>query len=287
VSALMDRTEYLQENPNTTPGIPTGLKDLDRLLGGLQKTDLIILAGRPGMGKSALALSVSMTAAKLKRKVGVFSLEMSDEQLITRMVSAESGIDSQRIKFGQIRDDEWPVYLQGSDSVAAMSVFIDDTSAISVMELRAKSRRLLAEKGLDLLVVDYMQLMRGDTKSENRQQEISLISRSLKELARELKIPVLALSQLSRACESRHDKRPILSDLRESGSIEQDADVVLFVYRDEMYNPDTEFPSVAELIVSKHRSGPTGAFSVYFKKSITRFVDLEVKIQPLDYGVNK
>jgi replicative DNA helicase len=160
---------------------------------------------------------------------------------------------------------------------------LDDTPAISVMELRTKARRLEAEYGLDLLIVDYLQLMRGNVRAENRQQEISFISRSLKELARELKVPVLALSQLSRAVESRHDKRPLLSDLRESGSIEQDADVVMFVYRDELYNPDTEFPNIAEIIVAKHRSGPTGNFSVYFKKQLAQFLDLEVRTQPLDY----
>jgi replicative DNA helicase len=208
---------------------------------------------------------------------------MSDEQLVQRLLSAETGIDSQRLRLGQIHDNEWPVFIQATSLLADTGIFIDDTPAISAMELRTKARRLEAEHGLDLIIVDYMQLMRGDRRSENRQQEISYISRSLKELARELNIPVMALSQLSRAVESRHDKRPMLSDLRESGSIEQDADVVMFVYRDELYNPDTEFPNLAEIIVAKHRSGPTGLFSIYFKKQLAQFVDLEVRTEPLEY----
>ena len=233
---------------------------------------------------TSLGLSMALQSArKWNKRIAIFSLEMSDEQLVQRLLSAETGIDSQRLRLGQIRDDEWPVFIQATSLLADTSIFLDDTPAISVMELRTKARRLEAEHGLDLIIVDYMQLMRGDVRSENRQQEISYISRSLKELARELNIPVLALSQLSRAVESRHDKRPMLSDLRESGSIEQDADVVMFVYRDEIYNPDTEFPNLAEIIVAKHRSGPTGFFSIYFKKQLAQFVDLEVRTEPLDY----
>ena len=236
------------------------------------------------MGKTSLALSIALQAARRHHKrVAIFSLEMSDEQLVQRLVSAETGIDSQRLRLGDIKDDEWATFIQATNLLSNTEVFIDDTPAISALELRTKARRLHAEHGLDLLIVDYLQLMRGDTRSENRQQEISFISRSIKALARELNIPILALSQLSRQVESRHDKRPMLSDLRESGSIEQDADVVLFIYRDEIYNPDTEFPNIAEIIVSKHRSGPTGIFSVYFKKSLAQFVDLEVRTQPLDY----
>ncbi len=284
IDAYFDRVEYLSQHQGEIVGIPTNLKDLDKLLGGMQRSDLLILAGRPGMGKTSLALSIALQAArKWDKRIAIFSLEMSDEQLVQRLLSAETGIDSQRLRLGHIRDDEWPILMQATQLLANTSVFIDDTPAISVMELRTKARRIEAEYGLDLIIVDYLQLMRGNTRSENRQQEISFISRSLKELARELKVPVLALSQLSRAVESRHDKRPMLSDLRESGSIEQDADVVMFVYRDEIYNPDTEFPNIAEIIVAKHRSGPVGQFQVYFKKELTQFIDLETRTQPLDY----
>lgn len=284
IDRYYDLIEYRSQHQGELMGIPTGLKDLDRLLGGLQRSDLIVLAGRPGMGKTSLGLSMALQASrKWNKRIAIFSLEMSDEQLVQRLLSAETGIDSQRLRLGQIRDEEWPVFIQATSLLADTSIFLDDTPAISAMELRTKARRLEAEHGLDMLIVDYMQLMRGDVRSENRQQEISYISRSLKELARELNIPVVALSQLSRAVESRHDKRPMLSDLRESGSIEQDADVVMFVYRDEIYNPDTEFPNLAEVIVAKHRSGPTGMFSVYFKKTLAQFVDLEVRKEPLEY----
>jgi replicative DNA helicase len=278
-----DRIEYLHQHQGEIIGIPTGLADLDKLLGGLQRSDVIVMAGRPGMGKTSLGLSVALQAARRwQKRVALFSLEMSDEQLVQRLVSAETGIDSQRLRLGHIKADEWPTFYQAIRLLSETSIFIDDTPAISALELRAKARRLYAEHGLDLLIVDYLQLMRGGTRNENRQQEISFISRSIKALARELNIPILALSQLSRQVESRHDKRPMLSDLRESGSIEQDADVVLFIYRDDVYNPDTEYPNLAEIIVSKHRSGPTGIFSVYFKKHLAQFVDLEVRTQSLE-----
>jgi replicative DNA helicase len=279
-----DRIEYLYQHQGEIIGIPTGLADLDKLLGGLQRSDMVVLAGRPGMGKTSMALSLALQAARRwHKRVALFSLEMSDEQLVQRLVSAETGIDSQRLRLGNIKTDEWTTFYQAIRLLSETSIYIDDTPAISALELRTKARRLHAEHGLDLLIVDYMQLMRGGTRNENRQQEISFISRSIKALARELNIPILALSQLSRQVESRHDKRPMLSDLRESGSIEQDADVVLFIYRDEIYNPDTEFPNIAEVIVSKHRSGPTGIFNVYFKKHLAQFIDLEVRTQSLDY----
>ncbi len=278
-----DRIEYLYQHRGEMIGISTGLTDLDKLLGGLQRSDMIVLAGRPGMGKTSLALSIALQAARRwQKRVALFSLEMSDEQLVQRLVSAETGIDSQRLRLGEIREDEWSTFIQATNLLSSTEIYIDDTPAISAFELRTKARRLHAEHGLDLLILDYLQLMRGDFQSENRQQEISFISRSIKSLARELNIPVLALSQLSRQVESRHDKRPMLSDLRESGSIEQDADVVMFVYRDDVYNPDTEYPNIAEIIVGKHRSGPTGIFSVYFKKHLAQFVDLEIKRQPLE-----
>ncbi|RME42831.1 MAG: replicative DNA helicase, partial [Caldilineae bacterium] len=213
IDRYYDRIEYLSQHQGEIVGIPTGLKDLDKLLGGMQRSDLLILAGRPGMGKTSLALSIALQAArKWNKRIAIFSLEMSDEQLVQRLLSAETGIDSQRLRLGQIRDEEWPLIIQATTLLSECSIFLDDTPAISVMELRTKARRLEAEFGLDLIVVDYLQLMRGNVRAENRQQEISYISRSLKELARELKVPVLALSQLSRAVESRHDKRPMLSD---------------------------------------------------------------------------
>lgn len=284
LDAFYDRVEYLHQHQGEVIGIPTGLADLDKLLGGLQRSDMVVMAGRPGMGKTSLALSIALQAARqYQKRVAIFSLEMSDEQLVQRLVSAETGIDSQRLRLGNIKADEWPTFYQAIRLLSETSIFIDDTPAISALELRSKARRLHAEHGLDLLIVDYLQLMSGGSRSENRQQEISFISRSIKGLARELNIPILALSQLSRQVESRADKHPMLSDLRESGSIEQDADVVLFIYRDEVYNPDTEFPNIAEIIVGKHRSGPTGIFSVYFKKHLAQFVDLEVRTQPLNY----
>jgi len=248
-------------------GIPTGFADIDKLLGGLQRSDMIILAARPSVGKTSLALSIAHSAAKrYGQRVAFFSLEMSDEQVVQRLISAETAIDSQRLRRGDIADDEWGRFMKAASDLSETLFFIDDTPGISALELRTKARRLHAEVGIDLIVVDYLQLMRGDFRSENRVQEISAISRALKALARELNVPVLALSQLSRGVESRSNKRPILSDLRESGALEQDADVVVFIYRDEMYNENTERKNIADIIVAKHRNGPTGSVALYFKK---------------------
>ncbi len=228
LESYYDRIEYLQEHQGEIIGIPTGLTDLDKLLGGLQRSDMIVMAGRPGMGKTSLALSIALQAARRwQKRVALFSLEMSDEQLVQRLVSAETGIDSQRLRLGNIKPDEWTTFYQAIRLLSETMVFIDDTPAISVLELRTKARRLHAEHGLDLIIVDYLQLMRGGTRNENRQQEISFISRSIKGLARELNVPILALSQLSRQVESRHDKRPMLSDLRESGCITGDTPIYL------------------------------------------------------------
>jgi replicative DNA helicase len=284
IEKYYDRIEYLHQHQGEFAGIPTGLTDLDKMLGGLQRSDMIVMAGRPGMGKTALALSIALQAARRwSKRVAVFSLEMSDEQLVQRLIAAETGIDIQRLRLGDIKENEWATFIQAANILSGTSVFIDDTPAISAYELRTKARRLHTEHGLDLLIVDYLQLMQGDFRSENRQQEISFISRSIKTLARELNIPILALSQLSRQVESRQDKRPMLSDLRESGSIEQDSDIVLFIYRDEVYNEDTEFPNIAEIIIGKHRSGPTGKITVFFQKKVAKFSDLEVTSQSLDY----
>lgn len=275
-----DKLSYIANNPGVIVGMPTGLVELDSILGGLQRSDMITLAGRPGMGKTSLALSIAMTACKnYGRKVALFSLEMSEEQLIQRLLASESGIDTQRLRLGRLNDEDWPSFYQAMGTLEKLTISIDDTAGLTVMDLRSRARRLAVESGLDFIIIDYLQLLSvgGKKRPENRTQEISFISRQIKEMARELNVPVLALSQLSRSLESRADKRPMLSDLRESGAIEQDSDVVLFVYRDEVYNPDTEFPGIADIIIGKHRSGPTGAVSVLFKKSLATFVDLEVR----------
>jgi replicative DNA helicase len=272
-----DRIAYLYEHRGEPLGIPTGFIDLDKLLGGLQRSDLIIIAARPGVGKTSLLLAMALTAARrFRQKVAVFSLEMSNEQLVQRLISSETGIDSQRLRLGELEESEWPTFVEAAGRLSDTMLFIDDTPGISALQLRTKARRLHAEFGLDLIMVDYMQLMSGDFRSENRVQEISYISRALKGLARELNLPVLAASQLSRAVEQRHDKKPILSDLRESGSIEQDADVVIFIYRDELYNAETEMKNIADIIVAKHRHGPTGTVQLFFRKHLAQFVDAEV-----------
>jgi len=244
-----ERIEYLQQHQGELVGVPTGLVDLDKVLGGLQRSDMIVMAGRPGMGKTSLALSVALQAARLHQKrVAIFSLEMSDEQVVQRLVSAETGIDSQRIRLGNIYQDEWPTFIQATNILSGTQVFIDDTPAISALELRTKARRLHAEHGLDLLIVDYLQLMRGESRSENRQQEISFISRSIKGLARELDVPILALSQLSRQVDSRHDKRPMLSDLRESGCLT--GDTLVFTPETGRYVPIRELVGKSDFQVT-------------------------------------
>jgi replicative DNA helicase len=279
-----DRIEYLHQHRDEPLGIPTGFSKVDKLLGGFQRSDMIIVAGRPSMGKTSLTLSIAHNAAKkFNQRVAIFSLEMSGEQVVQRLISAETGIDSQRLRLGQIKDDEWPLFAQATGILSDMTLYIDDTPALSALEMRTKARRLHAEHGVDLIIVDYLQLMRGDRRVENRVQEISSISRALKALARELKVPVVAVSQLSRAVESRQDKRPILADLRESGALEQDADVVIFIYRDVMYNPDTEQPNIAELLVSKHRNGPTGMVPLHFKSELAQFYDVELRYEELGF----
>jgi len=279
-----DRIAYLYEHQGEPLGIPTGFVDLDKLLGGLQRSDMIIIAARPGVGKTSMLLSIALSAArKYKQKVGIFSLEMSNEQLVQRLVSSETGIDSQRLRMGELEENEWPKFVEAAGRLSDTMIFIDDTPGISALQLRTKARRLHAEYGLDLIMVDYLQLMSGDFRSENRVQEISYISRSLKGLARELNVPLVAASQLSRAVEQRHDKKPILSDLRESGAIEQDADVVIFLYRDELYNPDTELKNIADVMVSKHRHGPTGTVQLFFRKHLAQFVDAEVYHRSLEF----
>ena len=287
IRELMDdyyeRVDYLYRHQGEIIGIPTGFRRIDQLLGGLQRSDLIIVAGRPGMGKTSFALTLARNAARrFNQRVAIFSLEMSAEQLLQRFISMETGIDSQRLRLGAISEDEWPVFVESAGVLAETAIYIDDTPAISPLEMRTKARRLHAEHGLDLIVVDYLQLMRADMAVQNRVQEISYISGSLKALARELNVPVVALSQLSRAVEQRTEKRPVLADLRESGSIEQDADVVMFIYREDVYDPDTEKQNIAEIIVAKHRHGPTASVDLYFKKEQVTFHELQRVEQKLE-----
>ena len=276
VPHVMDDIRVLMERRGEVLGVPSGYKMLDKLLGGFQKSDLVILAARPGMGKTSLALNIALHAAKKHAaRVAVFSLEMSREQLVQRLLSQEAHIDSQKLRLGRLNSaDEWDKLEEAAEILRACRIFIDDTAALSPFELRTKARRLYAEHGLDMIIVDYMQLMHGGRRSENRVQEISFISRTMKQLARELRVPVMALSQLSRQVENRSDKHPQLSDLRESGSIEQDADLVIFIYRDVKYNEDTDRPNIAEIIVSKHRHGPTGSVDLFFDEQHTEFTEL-------------
>ena len=260
--------------PDGVTGVPTGFGQLDQMTSGLQKGDLIILAARPSMGKTALAMNIALNAWRANFSVGVFSLEMASEQLVLRMLSSESLIPQQKIRNATITSDEWMELTNTAARLAEAKVFIDDTAGLSIMELRASARHLKMKHDIQLLVIDYLQLMHAGQRVENRTQEISMISRSLKALAKELNIPILALSQLSRSLESRMDKRPLLSDLRESGAIEQDADLVSFIYRDSVYNPDTDNPELTEIIIGKQRNGPIGIVPVRFIGEITKFVDL-------------
>jgi replicative DNA helicase len=267
-----ERIEYLYEHRDEPLGVPTGFIDIDKQLGGLQKSDLIVVAARPGLGKTSLLLNVALNASqRFHQRVAVFSLEMSDEQVCERLIAQQSGIDSQRLRFGQLTNDDWPMFVQTTGGLSEVGIWIDDTPAISPMQLRAKARRLYAKQGLDLIVVDYLQLMGVDRRAENRNQEVTQISQALKNLARELNVPVLVASQLSRAVEQRADKRPVLSDLRDSGAIEQDSDVILFIYRDAVYNESCETPNMAELIIAKHRKGPTGTVDLYWQSNLTQF----------------
>ena len=270
------RVETLYENQGGLTGISTGFRDLDRDTSGLQKSDLILVAARPSMGKTAFTLNIATYAALHGYTVAFFSLEMSKEQLVQRMLCSEGGIDSQRLRTGQLEDADWDRLINTADRISKASIYIDDTAGINVMDLRSKARRLKAEHGLDLIVIDYLQLMQGRARSssDNRQQEISEISRSLKALARELDVPVVALSQLSRSVESRTVKKPMLSDLRESGSLEQDADIVMFLYREDYYDQETERKNITEVIIAKHRNGPIGTIELFFQKEFTKFRDL-------------
>ncbi len=277
VGAYSDRIEYLYAHQDEPLGVPTGFIDLDRLLGGLQRSDLIFIAARPSVGKTSLCLSIARNAARHGKHVAIFSLEMSAEQVVQRLVAAETGIDSQRLRLGKLNTQEWELFHSATGRLADLPIFIDDTPSISALQLRTKARRLDSEHGIDLILIDYLQLMTGDIRTDNRVQEVSYISRSLKGLARELNVPVVSASQLSRAVEQRTDRRPMLAALRESGSLEQDADVVMFIYRDELYHPETEKQHIAEIIVAKHRNGPTGVVELFFRNRLAQFLDAETR----------
>lgn len=274
-----ERIDQLHKNKGKVRGVPTGIKGLDNILSGLQKSDLIILAARPSMGKTSLAMNIAQHAAiEEKIPVAVYSLEMSKEQLVDRLICGEAGLDSWKLRTGNLNEDDFEKLQLAMGSLSEAPLYIDDTPGLNVVEVRTKARRLHAEVGLGMIIIDYLQLLEGRTmNNDNRVQVISEISRSLKSLARELNIPVMALSQLSRAVESRPDKRPLLSDLRESGSIEQDADVVLFLYREDYYDRDSEKRNLAEVLVRKHRNGPTGDAELYFVPEYMRFRDISKK----------
>ena len=282
LEAFFDKLDSLQENRSEIVGVPTGFSQLDKLTGGLQKSDLIVVAARPSVGKTSLALSIAHEAAVTHgRIVGVFSFEMSSEQVVQRILSMDSGVDLYKLRNGRIIDQEWESLSRSFGRVAEAPIFVDDSPSGGVTDIKSKARRLMAEHGLDLIIVDYLQMMEGQ-RSENRVQQIAEISRGLKSLARELDIPVIALSQLSRAIEARQGHRPMLSDLRESGAIEQDADIVMFIHRPDRYLDDVD-PSekgVVELIVSKHRNGPTDTVRVQFFERTTHFDDFRIMPEP-------
>jgi len=270
----LEQIEQMAGRPEMITGVPTGFTDFDRMTSGLQRQELVVIAARPSMGKTALALNMAQYAAKNANVVGIFSLEMSAEQLVSRLLCSEARVDAHRLRTGYLNREEWARLADALRRLCETKVYIDDSAAVSVMEMRAKCRRLKAEHGLDLLIIDYLQLMAGRGRIESRQQEVSQISRDLKGLAKELDIPVVALSQLSRAPEQRSEHKPQLSDLRESGAIEQDSDLVCFIYREEVYNPTDENQGTAELIIGKQRNGPTGVVQLAFLKEFTRFENM-------------
>ncbi len=277
VMNAMDKIEMAAKNKGNVTGIPTGFIDLDYRTAGMQPSDLVLIAARPSMGKTAFALNIAQYVAFRKdMTVAIFSLEMSKEQLVNRLFSMESKVDSQHLRTGNLSDDEWEKLIESAGVIGKSNLIIDDTPGISISELRSKCRKYKLEHHLDMIIIDYLQLMTGSGRStDSRQQEISDISRSLKALARELNVPVLALSQLSRAVEQRPDHRPMLSDLRESGAIEQDADVVMFIYRDDYYNKDTDRKNISEIIIAKQRNGPIGTVELVWLPDFTKFGNLQ------------
>jgi replicative DNA helicase len=277
----IEKAEELQRSGASVTGLSTGFRDLDKMLAGLHPTNLIIIAARPGMGKSALALNMSQNVALNGNSVAIFSLEMSREEIVTRMLCAKGRIDSQKLRTGSLNEGDFTKLSNAAGALYKQNIFVDDSPGLTVTEIRAKCRRLRRKPGLDLVVVDYLQLMNGSGQ-ENRQQEIAMISRSLKSLARELQVPIIALSQLNRGVESREDKRPRLGDLRESGAVEQDADVVMFIYRDEYYFPEkVESKGIAEVVISKHRQGGVGKVEMTFLPEFTLFADMGRSTVPM------
>jgi replicative DNA helicase len=274
---VLDVFNLLEERAShdgSMTGLTTGFEDIDRMTAGLQKSDFILIAARPSMGKTAFALNLALNAAvRDSANVAIFSLEMAKEQLVQRIVSMESLVESNKLRSGELEGDDWDKITRASSRISEANIYIDDTPGITLFEVQSKCRRLSAQNGLDLVVIDYLQLMEGEGKSESRQQEISSLSRGLKGLAREMSCPVISLSQLSRAPEQRQDHRPILSDLRESGAIEQDADVVMFLYRDEYYHEDSEKRGIAEVKIAKHRNGPTGTVELAWVERFTKFAN--------------
>jgi len=275
---VLEKIEAASRSNSTVTGVPSGFIDLDYRTAGFQPSDFILVAARPSMGKTAFVLNIVQHVAMKKRMNAlIFSLEMSKEQLANRLLSMESGVDAQKLRTGSLSDADWDSVVEGVGVIGNSGIMIDDTPGISISEMRTKCRKLMLEKGFDIIIIDYLQLMSGSGRGhsgESRQQEISEISRSLKALAREMNVPVIALSQLSRACEQRPDHRPMLSDLRDSGAIEQDADVVMFLYRDDYYHKDTENPNVAEVIVAKQRNGPIGTVQLMWRPELTKFSNL-------------
>ncbi len=270
----IDQIEYLHNNSGEITGTISGYTDLDKITTGFQKSDLIIIAARTSVGKTAFALNVAQNVGcRSKTPVAIFSLEMSAIQLVQRMISSEGNLDGHKLRTGNLDDSDWTKLTIAMSTLAEAPIYIDDTPGINIFDIRSKARRLKAEKGLSLIIIDYLQLINVRGKLDNRQQEISEISRQLKSIARELEVPVIALSQLSRAVEQRQDKRPMLSDIRESGSIEQDADVVAFLYREDYYDPETEKKNIVEIIIAKHRNGPTGRIELIFLKNYNKFLN--------------
>lgn len=283
IDSLLKRIDHLSRHKGQTMGVPSGFAMLDKILGGFQKSDLIILAARPGMGKSALALNIARNAMlRHNQRIGIVSLEMSTDQYLQRLLSLETTIDSHRLRLGDIKDGDWFFLQEGAERIRNYPLYIDDTSAQNMADLRSKCRRLHSKHGIDMLIVDYLHLIKGP-KAENRHLQLGIVTKELKALAREIDIPLLVLSQLSRALENRSDKRPMLSDLRESGSIEEDADAVLFIHRDDYYNSESDRAGIADIIIAKHRHGETGTVSLFFRKEQTQFRDMEIQRTDFEY----
>ncbi len=283
---VFERVEFLFNHKGGTTGIASGFPDLDKMTAGFQRNDLIIVAARPSVGKTAFALNIAQNVGvRAKESVAIFSLEMSAAQLVQRMICAEANVDAGRMRTGFLEADDWEKLTMAIGSLSEAEIYIDDSASITVADIRAKCRRLKKERGLGMIVIDYLQLIHGRSGGgDNRQQEVSEISRTLKAIARELEVPVIALSQLSRGVEQRQDKRPMMSDLRESGSIEQDADIVAFLYRDDYYNPETEKKNIIEIIISKQRNGPTGTVELVFLKNFNKFVSVDHSMQDTAVG---